>query len=389
MKIVFVSTKHNYNDTRVLLKEAATLSSIGHQVYHVAPGDSNKRFREHGVNIQLYISRKSILRKLIKFTDLYKIINKIKPDVLHCNEVDSWFFGCFYKMLHSKVRVIFDVHEHYPSRFDESHVSWMVRVFGKPFFKPSITFFSKYTDYFIFAKRSVASDYPKKIPQEYIFNYSQTSYSDRKYSDVSEDIKKLYKGSLVAVHIGGFSKNRGWPQALRALSLMKNCDLKLHCIGTIFEGVESFMKEAKLLGVDNRVKCFDRINFSEMFDHLLCANIGCMFYQPGILNHTYAFPMKLYDYMLAGIPVVGPEFSIEVEPVINGEKIGYCVDTSDPQSIANALDLLCSETESSKKMGERARDAALTKYNWSNEAIKLKNVYEKIESELYFCKTAT
>lgn len=379
MKIVFLSSSHIYNDTRVLLKEAKTLAAHGHEVVHLAPGAQELQFVEVGVEVYQYIKSIKSLGRIKTLLRLIDIARRYEPDAVHCNEIDSWAVGVLLKLLNPHVFVVFDVHEHYPSRFDEPHVKGIVRIIGKPLFSHLIRILSKKTDYFVFAKRTVAADYPKNVPATFIFNYAQLEYVDRRIEDVSGSIRKFMSDKKTLVHIGAFSEVRGWPQLLKAMAIMQH-DLDLLVIGTIAEGKNALMAVAEKLGINNRVSIIDRVNFSEMFDYLLCADIGCMVYQPGIINHTYAFPMKLYDYMLAGLPVIGPDFSVEVRPVIEGERIGYAVDVSNPNAIAEKLDVLCASDQARKEMGRRARDAVIRKYNWKSQEKRLINIYKQAET---------
>ena len=54
------------------------------------------------------------------------------------------------------------------------------------------------------------------------------------------------------------------------------------------------------------------------------------------LNHRYALPNKLFDYVHAGIPVLGADLD-EVRSIIARFDIGQTADPSDPDSIAAAL----------------------------------------------------
>jgi glycosyltransferase involved in cell wall biosynthesis len=119
-----------------------------------------------------------------------------------------------------------------------------------------------------------------------------------------------------------------------------------------------------------------------LFDYLLCADIGLMLYQPGIRNHVYAFPMKMYDYMLAGLPIVGPKFAVEVVPVVNELACGLLVDTSRPEEIAQALDELCGNPNLAREMGRRGLEGVIRRYNWEIEADKLTSVYSAFAKSL-------
>jgi glycosyltransferase involved in cell wall biosynthesis len=234
-----------------------------------------------------------------------------------------------------------------------------------------------WTDHLIFAKRSIAPDFSGNTQkQSFIFNYSPLWLSGRDREEVDSSIRSQFEGKVVALHIGGFSRTRGWPQMLDALALMQNKELVILCFGKVDEGEGAFLGKAREVGVEHRVHLRSPIPYEQVFDYLLCADIGLMLYQPGIQNHIFAFPMKMYDYMLARLPFVGPNFSIEVIPVVEEETCGLLVNTGSAEEIATALDWLCDNLDEAKEMGCRGRRAAITKYNWESEAEKFIQIYK-------------
>ena len=60
-------------------------------------------------------------------------------------------------------------------------------------------------------------------------------------------------------------------------------------------------------------------------------------FQPGDENHRLALPHKLFDCMLAGLPVIAPAFAEEVAAVVRDAACGVLVDSADPGAIAAAV----------------------------------------------------
>jgi glycosyltransferase involved in cell wall biosynthesis len=136
--------------------------------------------------------------------------------------------------------------------------------------------------------------------------------------------------------------------------------------------------EARRLGVQDRIVVKERVPYDQMFDYLSLSNVGLMLYQPNILNHVYAFPMKLYDYMWAALPSIGPDFAVEAAPVITEERCGLCIDTADPVALARALDWLAENPDEARQMGLRAREAVRRTYNWEEQGRRLVRIYESV-----------
>lgn len=378
--IAFLSLTHPFDDTRVLHKEARALAEAGYQVVHIAPDEGRPAPDQvHGVKIELYRTASGPTRRIRRFFRLWQRARASQARVLHGNEVESWLVALLVKLTRPGTRVVFDVHEHYPSRFAEPRFPFWLRWIGEPAIRLMFLALTPFTDLVIFAKHSVAPDFRLRPGQgAFIFNYAPLALNSPTRNQVSASIKAEFGDQPVAVHLGGFSRARGWPQLLQALALMRHSELRVMAFGEIEEGLPVFHAEAQRLGVDQRIEVRPRVPYDRLFEYLAAADVGLMLYQPGILNHTYAFPMKLYDYMRAGLPSIGPAFAVEVSPVVNEVKCGWLIDTSQPEELAAALDAVCDDRAAAQAAGQRGRDAVLASYNWEAQAERLVKLYHRL-----------
>lgn len=81
----------------------------------------------------------------------------------------------------------------------------------------------------------------------------------------------------------------------------------------------------------------------------------------------YFSPLKLYEYMAAGLPVVASEVG-EIPHVIDHGKTGILVPGSDPESLAAALTQLAGDSLTRKRMGQAARSVATAQHSWTSRA---------------------
>lgn len=380
MKVCFLSASHPYDDTRILHKEAHALAEAGYAVTHLAPAQSRTEvprptFVVNGVTIKIYAHG----GRLARMWRLMRLARRERAHCYHCNEVESWLVGLVLKLFAPQAKVVFDVHEHYPSRFAEPHIPRSLHRIGPVIMRAMLKTLPWLTDYVILAKRSVEADLPSRYRRRaFIFNYGVMRMQVREPEHISAAIRSCFNADVfTAVHVGGLSRARGWPQLLKALSMTRQ-PVRAICLGSVDEGADIFIAEARRLGVWDRIVLKERVPYDEMFDYLSLSDVGLMLYQPGILNHVYAFPMKLYDYMWAALPSIGPDFAVEAAPVIDEERCGLCIDTADAAALARALDWLADNPGEATQMGLRAREAVRRTYNWEEQARRLIRIYDSL-----------
>ncbi len=382
MKVCFVSSMHTPLDKRVFDKEARSLAVAGFDVVHLAPGNIQTEVKD-GILLKTYPPPDGLICRALGMFKLYTRANKIDADVYHCNEVDSWVVGVFLKLFKGK-KVVFDVHEHYPSTFGyDRFPQWfqpICSVIIRILFRCLIPF----TDYLFLAKKSVSSDFPSASGKmEVIYNYTPIRNKPISKKDVPTKIQRIFDGKFTAVHIGLFNVNRGWPQLLSAMTKITIPNFQFISIGMINDDTEEeFWKVASQFGLKQKIILKPWLPFEDVYWHLLCSQVGLVLFQPENLNIVYAFPHKMFDYMLAGLPVIIPEFAIEIAPIVKQKNCGLPIDTTNPDKIANAINMLSNSNSKRLSMGQNGRRAVIEECNWESQAEKLVNYYRTLQSAL-------
>jgi glycosyltransferase involved in cell wall biosynthesis len=82
-----------------------------------------------------------------------------------------------------------------------------------------------------------------------------------------------------------------------------------------------------------------------------------------LLAHFYFSPLKVYEYMAAGLPVVASSIGQLAELIQDGEN-GILVPPGDPVALAGALDKLYRNPLLCKRLGTKARQTVLESHTW-------------------------
>jgi len=366
---------HPANDVRIYYKEAMSLSKAGFHIVHICPEhiSAKNRFYNKHIKTITYHYPQGIIWRLFQIPSLFRRASKVKADCYHCNEVDSWIAGVLLKICFKK-KVVFDVHEHYPETFAHSRFPKWLRPIIAFSIRWLFLILSPFTDRIVLAKQSIAKDFSlfrKKLV--YVQNYALTSY-------LSTNQKQSEPNSLVQViHHGVMGQKRGWPVLLEVFSSLRHEAICLKIIGQFKDGSENdFFTQRNELNLSERVIFEDWMPFEDVFQHVKASQIGIVLLQPGHLNHVHALPHKLFDYMLAGIPVIIPNFSKELTSIVTQSNCGVLVDPSNPNQIRQAILSLANNPNKRKELGANGRKAILKKYNWDNEARELITMYNKL-----------
>jgi glycosyltransferase involved in cell wall biosynthesis len=101
----------------------------------------------------------------------------------------------------------------------------------------------------------------------------------------------------------------------------------------------------------------------------------------GALGYTgdeaYAsFPNRLFEYMAAGLPVVGPRESPFVARTITRHSCGLTFSNLDPGSLANAISALALDPGAARRMGQSGRDAFERELTWERQSARTFEILE-------------
>ena len=375
MKICFLSSMHPANDKRVHYKEAVSLIKAGFAVTHICPDPCGNKTLD-GVRIVTFGGKRTIAGRLSRLRTLYHLAVAENADVYHCNEVDSWMVGVMLKIMHGKY-LVFDSHEIPSHDFAETRVPRLLRPLAIFALRILFRLMLVFTDRIVLAKRSADLDFKRtRVPKVLVQNFSDPDVTTATPASKNSD-------AVTVIHLGAINKMRGWPQMLDALRQTQNKNIRLRVIGQFGDSTQDeFLQSARDMGLGDRVSFEPWIPYDQVFAALKQCDIGIILFQPVMLSFTHALPHKLFDYMLAELPVIVPDFALEVAEIVRSSGAGIEVDPADTAAVANALDRLARDPALRQSLGAKGRKAVLDTYNWQAEKGKLIDMYRDIRGKL-------
>jgi len=375
-KICFLSSAHPKFDKRVFKKEAVWLAKAGHEVIHLCPDEVVSDTEAENVRIVTYTRRGGLIGRMLAAPRLFRHLRRLKADVLHANELDSWLIALVMKLF-TGTRVVFDVHEFYPSMFAETRMPrflapltiWSIRLLYR--------LLGPYTNLIVLANRHIMRDFPEKFSHIiYVENFAALETVKQISELDATQTGDGQKEQFTLIHVGLLSTERGSIVVQDAFEKIADPAIKLELIGRLTDMPnEDYRAGLAARGLGSRVKVIDWLPYETLLEHLLDADAGFVFFQSGSETNAYGLPHKLFDYMAAGLPVLVSKYANYVAEIVTEAECGLILDSEDAEEVAAKILWLQQNPEAAIEMGRKGRDALKSRFNWDSEFRKLSDFY--------------
>jgi glycosyltransferase involved in cell wall biosynthesis len=177
----------------------------------------------------------------------------------------------------------------------------------------------------------------------------------------------------VICYAGGISEARGAYEMVDAIAdVDARLDPRLHLAGEFVPA--SLRQELEKRRGWARTSALGVLDRAGIRDLLGSSRAGLVLLHPHP-NHLNAQPIKLYEYMAAGLPVIASDFPLWQE-IVGRNGAGLLIDPMDPNAIARAIEWVLDNPGQAAAMGSKGRAAVTEKLNWSEEEKKLLAMYE-------------
>ncbi len=192
---------------------------------------------------------------------------------------------------------------------------------------------------------------------------------------------RIPEGSFLALYQGVICPGRGLDNLLRAAELLRSDGIYVAIVGhDSWQGTLHRMIRER--GAEDLVRLHPPVPSEQLPSLTVSADAGLILFQNTCLNNYYSLPNKLYEYMMAGLPIIASDFP-EMGRVIRSEDCGLLVDPESPRDIAAALGRLASMERGQRlAMGLRGREAALARHHWGFQKQKLTELYREMEGAM-------
>lgn len=372
--IVVASSVHRWDDTRILYRQAVSLSALGKvALFAPAPFRKKKIGNITIIGIPPWHHKHQRIRLI---TGLYitfrNNIKHIKSIHVHDPELLPVIYLLHHKNKH--LGLIYDMHENYKELIYS-------KLWIPSFLRSVIKKIYIWIEEKVIPEISGAIYSPKDLKNNLLSLNSRVArienYPILKRESAIHNLDEIKRENNKVVYLGEMRRIRGILELIEAIKVVSKTikNIRLEFIGRAVPSNFEWEIKSKIqqLNLESYISVRGHLPYDEALGLARDANVGIVTFLP-TPNNLSCLPNKLFEYMQLCLPVIASNFPHYAD-IIGKSNCGLLVDPSDPNSIALGIIKLLSDPDLSKKMGNNGRRAVDNEYNWENESNKLLNFY--------------
>lgn len=192
------------------------------------------------------------------------------------------------------------------------------------------------------------------------------------------------EGARVVVFSGSFRRWHGADVLIRAAArVLAGPEAQKAFFLLLGSGPDRWriVREVERLGIGTRVHMTGAVPHYEMPQYLARCHVGVAPYQPSRHGQLqlgfYWSPLKVFEYMASGLPVV----TLDIDPlreIVRQNREGLLVGEQDEEALAAAIETLIASPSRAEALGRSARERVVSLYSWQVHCEKLEGLLRSL-----------
>jgi glycosyltransferase involved in cell wall biosynthesis len=364
--VTHLTSVHQLDDDRIFIKECRTLAAAGFDVSLIGPAQADGMM--DGVRLRALPVPQGRLRRMSGTVwQVLVAALRSKASVCHFHDPELIPVGICLKLLGR--RVVYDVHEDYPQKLlDKAWIPvWLRRPLAAAMAgieKVAAWLF----DGIVAVTPTIAARFPPaktirlaNFPRLEEFSaVPPTSYRDR---------------PLQVGYAGLLAEQRGLFDMVAAAGLVAGgAERGLQLAGTFDSAsAEAASRAMPAWRRVDHLGWLDRAGIARM---LSSVRAGLVLIHP-VPCYVAGYPIKMFEYMAAGLPVIASDFP-GFREILDDGRCGLLIPPQDPAALAKAIEWVFANPDEAEAMGARGRRRVEQLYTWQAESAKLVELYRRL-----------
>jgi glycosyltransferase involved in cell wall biosynthesis len=210
---------------------------------------------------------------------------------------------------------------------------------------------------------------PEHVPASRVLQTEWGADTGRFRPDATGEVPFTRQSAeTIVIFVGAF---RAWHGAIQLVHAMRTLqregrrDVRAVLVGT---GPELTLARSAAQGLDT-------VTFTGALAHdaipaaLVASDVGVAPFDvtahAPLQHEFYWSPLKIFEYMASGLPVVAPRLDRLAQIVADGRE-GLLYDSRDPAGLASAIARLADDANLRRRLGSAGRDRAVERFSWQS-----------------------
>lgn len=179
--------------------------------------------------------------------------------------------------------------------------------------------------------------------------------------------------SIIVLHQGQMRSDRGCIKLVRAMQHVQGAALVFLGDGPL---KPTLLQLAQSLNLTEKVRFLPPVPPDALLPLTAEADLGVTLLEDTCLNHRLALPNKLFEYLMAGLPVLGSNLP-ELRSVIEAQGVGLVVDPSDPGALVTTLQKMVNDKAARTRWSHNTSKVFET-FSWEQASQVFKQTYRAL-----------
>jgi glycosyltransferase involved in cell wall biosynthesis len=177
----------------------------------------------------------------------------------------------------------------------------------------------------------------------------------------------------IVLYQGGLQQGRGLEKLVRTAQHVPDCYFVLIGGGRL---TQPLMQLAQELNLQHKVHFIPTVALAELPSYTASADVGVQPIENTCLNHYTTDSNKLFEYVIAGLPVIATDFP-EIRRIVRNNDIGLLVPANNEQALGTTIIQLLEDRALRAHFASNARKTAQN-LNWESQEKCLVDLYERV-----------